>query len=72
MLDAFLSGKEGAIVRRLPLVPPPAPLRRITCDASPWGIGAGLHVDGIAAEWLAEPVTPFDETFFAAEIGVSD
>ena len=71
-LDAFLSGKEGAIVRRLPLVPPPAPLRRITCDASPWGIGAVLHIGGIAAEWIAEPLTPFNESLFGAEIGVSD
>ena len=59
-------------MRHLPLVPRPAPSHIITCDASPWGIGAVLHVSGVATEWLAEPLTADDEALFSAKIGVSD
>ena len=60
-LDAFLSGREGAIARTLSLTPEPRTRFRVTCDASPWGFGAILYENGVAVEWLAEALTSDDE-----------
>ena len=70
-LRVFLAGTSGAITRTLRLGPPPAPRARITCDASPWGFGAVLYVEGRAVSWIAEPLNSDDERRFRAVIGES-
>ena len=64
----FLAGHKGAIVRTMQV---DSHFRRgvridITTDASPWGIGGFLCIDGVAAEYFYEPVTEED----ARHIGV--
>ena len=41
----------------------------IGTDASPWGLGGRLMVDGVIKEYFASPITPKDVTKFGFTIG---
>ena len=41
----------------------------IGTDASPWGLGGWLMVDGVIKEFFASPITPTDVTKFGFAIG---
>ena len=61
-LEAFLAGHAGDIVRTMTT---DAHYRRgcrveITTDASPWGIGGFICIDGVPEEWFAMAVSPSD------------
>ena len=45
------------------------PTLRITCDASPWGLGAVLEVAGSPAAYLEDPLTAMDEDKLNIQIG---
>ena len=47
-----------------------APTLLLTCDASPWGLGAVLStVGGFPLAWLASPLTAEDERALGIKIG---
>ena len=49
-----------------------APSLLITCDASPWGLGAVLSTpEGFPLAWLASPVTKADAAFLGIQFGES-
>ena len=45
---------------------------RFLADASPWGYGALLYVDGVLVEWLAEAITDIDVDIMQHARGQSD
>ena len=59
-ISAFLSGAAGPVRRSVALGPTEPPRVSITTDASPWGLGAVLHRDGMAISWLAVQWTDED------------
>ena len=46
------------------------PTLRITCDASPWGVGAVLEVGGVPTAFLEDPLTTTDEDKLNIQIGL--
>ena len=44
----------------------------MTCDASPWGLGAVLHCDGRAVSWLAVQLLPEDGERLGVTVGASE
>ena len=43
----------------------------IVTDASPWGIGGWISIDGIILEYFADKITPFDTAVLLSSIGSS-
>jgi len=42
---------------------------KITCDASPWGLGAVLETDGVVQEWLADVFRPEEVKRLQIQVG---
>ena len=60
-LVAFIRGQRGTTIRTYLLDTLDSPHTvQLLCDASPWGIGAVLVLDGRATAWLADTVQPGD------------
>jgi hypothetical protein len=73
-LKEFLSHNHGPIVRILvyeTFFKPEIDVE-ITSDASPFGLGAWLAVNGVILEWFAEPITDTDELVLGATRGSCD
>ena len=71
-LIALLTETNGPLERQLELAPPLQTRWRITCDASPWGLGAVLYHEGTPLEWLAIQLNCQDESLFGVETGTSE
>ncbi len=70
-LSAFLEGIAGTlemVYRVRPFLNSGIQIRMVT-DASVWGIGAILFVDGRPVEWLSDALTPDDEAALGIAIG---
>ena len=68
---AFLRSEEQGMTRQYTL---DAYLRRgiklrITCDASPWAVGAYLIINDVVVEYLHEPISITDASIMNCEIG---
>ena len=69
-LRAFFGGTRGTLVRRYPIVEPAVNNRAlIELDASPWGLGGVLYMNGMPVSWYAEPVSKLDMERFGIVIG---
>lgn len=71
---AFLDGVTGALRRVYHLDAFLGIGARVsmTLDASPWGIGAVLSVDGELQEWIADALTTDDEDVLGHQIGTAE
>ena len=71
-LHAFASRQRG-VLSRIYTVPNTAPLvmSQICTDASPWGIGAVLWIEGVPVAWLADSLQKEDLIRFEAKPGES-
>ena len=70
---AFLSGQKGSIVRTIPIAPViPEDMAQIICDASPWGVGAVLCVNGVPVERLDDVITDDDHRIMGTVGGMPD
>jgi len=70
-LLAFLEGKTGSIRRTYSLSAYLCEGTRVSVklDASPWGLGAILLLDGSPHSWFSSPLTAEDSELFGHEIG---
>ena len=72
-LTAFFSRCIGPLERRFPLsLDNQAPCLHVSTDASPWGIGGVLVVNGEITSYFADHITELDLRRFNASVGVSD
>jgi hypothetical protein len=71
-LRAFFEGEVGPLSRTFSAVQPKFAPLRVTCDASPWGLGAVLHFNGRAASWLAVQLLPEDGERLGVTVGASE
>ena len=70
-LRAFLTGAEGSLTRDFAFgAVSPAPLR-ITTDASPWGLGAVLHSEGVPVAWWSLRLEEADADLLGVQLGDS-
>ena len=73
-IKAFLHGQAGSIIRRFMVS---SYMRqcgtvRIAVDASPWGLGAILIIDGRLSEYFADMLSDFDIQFFGHQLGSAE
>ena len=69
-LQALFSSAGGELVRRVPVAEGRGPVRvRFYVDASPWGGGAFLSVDGVPLEYWHDAWTEEDCKKFGVDIG---
>ena len=60
-LAAFLEGQEGCLIRLLAVAPRSVQaITEIQADASPWGMGATLSVNGEIKKWFGIPLEDGD------------
>ena len=73
-IQAFLKGHTGSIVRRYKVSSYLGVSSKvcIVVDASPWGLGAFIMVDGVITEYFADMITDFDSVMFGHSIGSPD
>ena len=71
-LRAFFEGEVGPLTRTFSAVQTRLAPLRVTCDASPWGLGAVLHCDGRAVSWLAIQLFPEDGGRLGVTFGASE
>ena len=70
-IGAFLDGLTGSMVRELPLSTfrGLGPQLTMTFDASPWGAGGYLSVDGTPVSWFTSQFTSLDEELLRTPFG---
>ena len=70
-MAAFLFVSEGTLERTFTVA---AWLREdavaeLLLDASPWGLGAALRINGEWTAWLSDPLSEEDRSVLEAEVG---
>ena len=70
-LLAFFRRQRGTLTKVYPWTPPQEAYLQVTCDASPWGIGGVLFVQGAPAAWFADDLQQCDLDRFQATKGDS-
>ena len=70
-IEAFLNGHVGSIVKRFAISAYTGQRRtvRIAVDASPWGLGGILIVDGRIRQYFADAISLDDVHFFNHAVG---
>jgi hypothetical protein len=73
-LNAFFNGAVGGVERffRLDAFLRQGPIVEIGTDASPWGLGAWLAVDGVITHYFASPITADDQSIYSMVSGVAE
>ena len=69
-LAAFLHEQKGSLTRRLAVAPRSVQaVTQILCDASPWGLGATLSIDGQTVRWFGTELSDTDLQILGFERG---
>ncbi len=73
-IDGFFDGAVGWIDRffRLDSYLRQGPVIEIGTDASPWGLGGWLSVDGVITHYFACPISDEDQSIYSIASGIAD
>jgi hypothetical protein len=73
-LNAFFNGSVGGVERffRLDAFLRRGPTVEIGTDASPWGMGGWLAVDGVITHYFATPISDDDQCIYGIASGTAD
>ena len=72
-LRRFLEGNQGELARRIRALPKMSDIViQMVMDASPWGMGGVLFINGRPKEWFASPLEDYDLKILEEKRGMPD